>query len=131
MNTTVQASFTLCANSFNHDMINKKLNIVPNYARYKDEILKNGRLFGHDEWGIETNFEESHDIDFQLSKITNILTGKESLIKSICEEYNAKCCFLIVIKVRNDTFPAMGITVRQMEFASKINAEIVITPYYL
>jgi len=128
--TTVKVSFTIYSDRLDHDGITQRLSINPTYIRYRTERLKNGRVFGHDEWGINTEYEDSYDIEAQLSKIVNKLTCKKNEIKELCKEFSAKCSFVVVVKVENDIFPSIGLTSSFMKFAGEIGADIGFDMYY-
>ena len=125
MNTTnVKACFTICSDRLDHSEITKKLKIVPSYVRHSNEILGNGRLFGHDEWGIETDYDISLDISEQLSKMMDVIVDKGIAIRKLCEKFNANNSFLVVINLENGQIPVMSLNSNFIEFAASINAEI-------
>jgi len=129
--TNVQANFTIIANVLDHIEVSSVLGIEPSYIRHSNEVLNNGRLFGHDEWGIGTEYEESLDINDQLKKITDAVYDKTAIVNEVCEKFHAKCHFLIVVNVENGEFPAMYFESDFIKFATSINAEIGFDPYFL
>lgn len=129
-NTNIKIVFTISANMLDFNKITEKIGCRPNYIRKKDEILKNGRIFGHDEWAIETDYEESLDVLIQLNKIVDTILNKSSIIKELCKEFNATCGFLIIINIENGIFPAMYLDSGFINFASSMNAEIGFDIYF-
>jgi len=129
--TVVCANLTLVGNDFDINYVTESLGVAPTYTRSKDEILGNGRRFGHTEWGIGTDCEESLDIEVQFAKISNQFKGKEHELAKVSKYCNAEWSILIVIKIENGDIPAMVFTRSMLDFCNKIDAEIGFDIYVL
>lgn len=129
--SNVKVEFTMSGEVyFKPDEITKKIGITPTYVREKGEILRNGNIFPLSEWGIETEYIESLDINDQLSIITEQLKDKVVIINEICTLYNLKCTFVIVVNIEQEEKPAMYFDSEFIQFAASINADIGFDLYF-
>lgn len=129
--TNVKVEFVIGGETFfDHDEVTKKMGIIPTYLRKKGEKLRCGKPFHMTEWGFETEYEPSYDINDQLNKVTEQLKNKECIINEICSKYEISPTFVIVVNVENGEFPAMYFNTDFIKFAASINADIGFDPYF-
>ena len=129
--TTVSAYFTLTGEDFDVDYVTQVLGIQPTYLRDKNEVLGNGRLFGHTEWGTNTQLEESKDIEIQVDKVIAPYLDKVDLLNMVQVKCNAEWSFGIVVYSREDGAPAMGFSKEQLKFFASIEAKHVDIDFYV
>ena len=129
--TTISTHFTLSGDDFDIEYVSEALAILPNYTRSKDEVLKNGRKFGHTEWGIETEYDISLDVEEQFEKVYSIISEKVEILERLRVECNAEWSILFVIKIENGETPAMHLSKKIVKFAATIDAEIDFDVYVL
>lgn len=129
--TTVSTHLTLSGDEFDIGYVSDILATQPDYIRYKDEVLKNGRKFGHTEWGIETDYEVSLDVEEQFKKLHTRIIEKVEILARLREECNAEWSILFVIKIENGEAPAMHLSKETIKFAAMIDAEIDFDVYVL
>lgn len=58
----IQGYLTLIGDDFDTALVSKLIGRLPTYVREKAEVLGNGQLFGHCEWGVETELIETDDL---------------------------------------------------------------------
>lgn len=104
------------------------LDVKPTTTRSKDTFPI--KEFANDYWNFDTEYENSLDINDQLAKITNVFLDKGEVLNGICDKFNAKCGFVIVVNVENGEFPAMYFNTNFIQFAASINAEVGFDPYF-
>lgn len=126
--TNVKVEFFICATELNFDEITLLLDVTPTSIRSKNTFMIGE--FAKDYWNIETDYEDSLDINNQLVKITNVIFDKSDIINKICSKFNAKCGFNIVVNVENGEFPAIYFETGFIKLAASINAEIGFDPYF-
>ena len=127
--TMVSVSLTLIGDDFDLAYVSNTLNILPTYTRNKDEVLGNGRLFGHTEWGIGTDYEPSHDIGIQIQRILDTILDKEDTLQTICTECNAQWHILVVIYIVKGKTPIMILPKKLISIAAAIEAQIGFDTY--
>lgn len=124
IDTNVNISFTIAAPFLNHEEITAKLGIEPNYVRKRNEILSNGKILGHDEWGMELPYEEILDVSVVIQKMQVLLYNKERHILEILKTFQAEAAFLIVINMKHDDLPAIYINSDFSKLAGTLGADI-------
>ena len=121
---------TLIGNNFDLDYVSKALEMAPDTTRKSDEILQSGRQFGHDEWGIETELEESDDVECILQKLIDRTSGKTSIMRAVADECDAVWNVLILEKVY-DELPMIVFSQDTIRYLYEINAELGFDSYLL
>ncbi|EUJ26913.1 DUF4279 domain-containing protein [Listeria cornellensis] len=128
--TTVKAEFVAEGDYLEPEIISGLMQINPDEAWRKGEQIANkqkNRRTGS--WSIGTNFEESFDVNEQLSKITIMLESKKDALQSMRETYNLEYAFIITIKIENNSKPAIHFNSDLIRFADLIKAEIGVDLY--
>ena len=129
--TTVSAHLTLIGDDFDQQLVSRRLGITPTYLRRRDEVLGNGRLFGHAEWGVGSDTESSWDIEVQLEKVLSHFRGMEEEMLRLTKECNAEWHIVIVIMIENGDVPVIMFSQRLTEFCSKTGAVVGFDIYVL
>ncbi len=73
---------------------------MPSWVRQKDEVLKNGRFFGHTEWGIKTEMFCTDDALPVIEQLSSLITTKPDTLKEVANECNAEWNILFSIDIR-------------------------------
>ena len=127
--TNVSVYLTLAGKSFDVDYVTRKIGIAPTFTRSKDEVLGNGRLFGHTEWGIGIEEEISLDIEKQLNKILLMVHDEASILSSLSNELGAEWHFMFVVRIWDGVVPSMFLSKEFISFAAGICAQIDFDTY--
>ena len=129
--TTVLAYFTLIGDNFDIDYVTQVLDTPPTGTRNRNEVLGNGRVFGHTEWGISTQEESSRDIEIQLNKVIAPYFDKIDLLNKVRVQCHAEWNILIVVYIRNGDVPAMTFSKENLKFFASIDAEVGFDTYII
>lgn len=124
------AEFVIVGDEFEPSYVTEKLNLVPDEFWVKGDDVK-GRIVKRKDttWSISTGYEESLDINDQLSKIMTRIQDKRKVLKEIRATCNVKFLFAIVVNIENNQKPAMHFNSQFIEFANDIKAEFYIDLY--
>ena len=120
----IQAHFTLIGKTFDTQLVTERTGIMPSWVRQKDEVLKNGRFFGHAEWGIETEMFCTDDALPVIEQLSSLITSKADTLKEVANECNAEWNILFSIDIRNEDAPAVYLPAKFIEFCGEISATI-------
>ncbi|MCR8842638.1 DUF4279 domain-containing protein [Paenibacillus sp. SC116] len=136
--TKVKAYFSLFGDDFPLDVVTEQLGIKPTMAYRKGDVIKRKSSIKHDgrvhyrketAWDLGMDYEESLDVDDQLSKIINVLSDKREVIVEIQNRFCVECKLFIVIIVEEGLTPVLFLNKRAIDFAHAIHAEIDIDLY--
>ena len=118
------AEFFIRGDNFSPSMITKKLAITPTRTYNKGDILKYNKKGAIETvWEISTGYEESFDINNQLTKIINLIKEKKDILKKIKNRFHVDFGFNVVIEIRNGETPAVHWNKDIIGFANEIGAE--------
>lgn len=120
----VTAYLTLAGNEFDPNIVSKALFVPATEIRRKDEILGNGRCFGHDEWTYCTGTVITEDISEVLKSIVSSFSHLAPSMNRVAKTFHADWSILIHISARGDRLPVLFLQQDVIHFASMINAEI-------
>ena len=120
----IQAHFTLIGKTFDTQLVTERTGIMPSWVRQKDEVLKNGRFFGHTEWGIETEMFCTDDALPVIEQLSSLITSKPDTLKEVANECNAEWNILFSIDISNEDAPAVYFPAEFIEFCGEISATI-------
>ena len=142
--TQVMVEFNLIGDEFPIEYVTKMLGIEPTEAYCKGDVIprrynpnvtytKNHYRI-ETSWSLSTGYQESYDVQEQMTQILEQLKSKAPIINQLKEEYNLVCVFVIVIKMENGYTPGLHFDNELIEFANSIKAEFDIdlyaNPYY-
>ena len=121
----IKAHLTLAGEDFDPADITLETGIKPTYTRYKDEILRNGRAFGHYEWGIESSMHIGFEIKPAVKELISMVTCDTASLAEIALKHNAQWGVLI----DTDYSPAMVFDAEQIKFCAEIGASVEFDNY--
>lgn len=125
--TTVCAKFILASENtaFNSGEITQTLGIQPTSIGKKGDKIRNGKLERRESfWEIATPFQESYDINEQLTQILHLVLPSEKVLKEITSQIGVIAKIILVIKIENNEKPVMHLNKKTIDFASAVGAEI-------
>lgn len=115
---------TLSGKSFDTNYVTKTLNICPTTIRLENEILRNGRFFGHTEWSYSTGIIDTNDVSVAFNNIVSKFCQISQEMKRIAEVCQAEWSFLVLIRRRDESAPTVIIPLKVIQLAAIIGAEI-------
>ncbi|MBC1210560.1 DUF4279 domain-containing protein [Listeria booriae] len=128
--TTVKAEFSIEGEDLKPEIITELLQINPDETWEKgDSIPGKSRIRRSGNWSIGTRFEESFDINDQLSQIVNIIKPKKEKLQNIREAYKLEYGFIVIIKIEDNLKPAIHFDTDLIEFVADIKAVIGVDLY--
>lgn len=129
-NTNVKVEFLIFCDSLHPKVITDKLNIASTQSWVKGENI-NGKSYKRKDtcWIVSTEYEESLDINIQLSKLVAMIQNKKEALIDLGKVYDVKYVFEFVIKVRNNQTPAMYFEREFLDFVNDIHAVLDIDMY--
>lgn len=80
-------------------------------------------------WSLETGFEDSFDINVQLSKLLKDMRIKQDILNEIMIKFNLNIIISIVIYCSKEGSPAIYLEKETIQFLSQIDAMIDIDIY--
>ena len=82
--TKIKVEFNIIGEEFDQEYMNELLSVSPNSFKKKGEKVANTTMYrDNTTWTINTEIEESFDINNQLKTIVNELNGKKKELKEI------------------------------------------------
>lgn len=129
-NTNLMVEFTILGDNLNPQEVTEILNIQPQKQWVKGDGIPRKEYKRKDScWVISTGYEESLDINVQISKVVKLIEQKIIHLRRLKEVYNLEFIFSIVVNIENNQKPAMYFNRELLEFVNQINAEIDIDLY--
>lgn len=129
--TKVMACFSIVGDAFPLERITEELGLEPTETFVKGDLIgKSGpassktRKRMETDWTLSTGFQQSNDINDQLTPLLNSLAGKQTCLIQLKKEFGLTYLFIIVIDVENIGTPVMVLEKNIIDFASAIEAEI-------
>lgn len=126
----IQGHLTLVGDDFDTALVSKMLGRLPTYVREKTEVLGNGQLFGHCEWGVETALMEAEDFQPVSDSLREMLDCSAELLKKAAHDCNAEWSILYYVKVY-DEFPVLWFNAEFIQFVAEIGGSIGFDGYLL
>ncbi|HEX9976257.1 MAG TPA: DUF4279 domain-containing protein [Dehalococcoidales bacterium] len=102
----------------------KYLELNPHLVR-----TRTGAVRRFNNWEISTGYEESNDINIQLTRIFDLLKNKVSVLNELRDAYNLQFRIDVVVIVENGEKPAMYFDHWFIDFVHEIEAEVDIDLY--
>ena len=129
-NTNIKAEFLIFSNELHPNIITEKLEINPTQSWVKGDDIKGKNHKKEDNcWIISTEYEESLDINNQLSQLLVILQDQKEMLIEFKKKYDMKYIVEIVVKIRDEQTPAMYFERECITFINDIQAVIDIDLY--
>ena len=119
----IKGHLTLIGKLFDTKMVSERLQTQPTWEKHPTDVLNNGRLFGHTEWGVKTACFDSDDAKEMILSLTELIPVSTEEMKRAAEEQDAEWHILFSIDVEED-FPAVVLPPSFVCYAASINAAI-------
>ncbi len=121
---------TLIGDNFDLDFVSQTLKMKPDSIRKKDDLLPNGRQFGHVEWGIQTQTQTGDNVEPILQQLMDRTKGKTSVMREIAEDCHAIWNVLILLRVY-DELPLIIFSPDTIKYLYEIQAKLGFDTYLL
>ncbi len=121
--TTITMFLTLIGNNFDPAYVTDRLGIKPDEIRVKNEVLGNGRIFGHYEWGICSSKYETDFAKMAIDEVLERIYDKIPLFSVVAKEVMAEWHFLFTFDVYED-FPVVVFSKEFIQIAAELDAQI-------
>lgn len=125
----VKAYLTLIGDQFDPERITGRLGVKPDTVRLPSEVLPNGRLFGHTEWGVETEKQEADDVETVLEQLFLRMKGCMEEMGELDEEASAVWNILVYVKSTAEDFPNIVFSAETVRKMAKMKATIGFDTY--
>jgi len=124
--------FCLTGENFDFEEITKIMGVTPTLTRRKDEFPQQSIAAGVAcaEWILELEEKNCTAISIVFDNLYNILKDKTIIINNLCNEYDIKAWFEIVVHTKEENGPELVLTRENIKFASSLNAGIGFNLYY-
>ena len=120
---TIWGHLTLIGDNFDHSAVSAALSATPTWIKKPDDILGNGRRFGHCEWGVTTHKFIADDLSDVVDALMEALPCSSRQIAESAAPAKARWHILFSIDT-DDDIPAMAIPPKFSAFAAEIGAEV-------
>lgn len=130
-NTHVKAEFVIILDDkLNPEFITERLNLTPTESWMKGDDIE-GKIHKRKEtcWSVSTEYEESFDINDQLSKLIAVLQDKKDILIELKKQCDMKFIIEIIVRVRKEETPAMYFEREIITFINDLQAVIDIDLY--
>lgn len=129
--STVQVHISLIGDSFDTGHVTQLMNLTPTKTHQVDEILGNGKKFGHVEWNLTSEEEPSVDAMEQFGKLFDKIHEKSNIMNQLRTLCNAEWHILFTIQIENGDVPAIYLPQDIVQFAANIHAQFGYDVYVL
>lgn len=120
----IKAYLTLIGENFNLEDISRQIGISADTTRFPDELLKNGRRFGHTEWGIETAQEEQEALEPVLRELFARLPCSPQHLCEIAQGCSAEWHVLIWITTCGNKCPVLYFPMDIIQLMAEMKAQM-------
>lgn len=127
----IRAYLTLVGEDFDVDQVSLEIGMTPDEVRHKDERLGNGSLFGHTEWGIETELKKSDEVEPVLRELFSRINCDPVVLKEVGLKFKAEWHLLILVRIYDEDMPVLFFPADIIQFAAQIGAQIGFDTYLL
>lgn len=124
--------FSIDGFEFPLEEFTEAIELVPARTRTRDDwpdAIKNNKslpieLHPRCTWEIMEAEDRCYEIAMPISKVMDMLLGKEETISAWCEKYNLKSMLTVVIHAEEMRFPAIVIPSHILSYFGKMGADI-------
>ena len=81
----IQGHLTLIGKLFDTKMVSERFQTQPTWEKHPTDVLNNGRLFGHTEWGVKTDCYDSDDAKEMILSLTKLIPTSTEEMKRAAE----------------------------------------------
>ena len=125
----IKAYLTLIGDQFDPEWVTERIGIKPDSVRLPSELLSNGRLFGHTEWGVETEKLEADDVETVLEQLFLRVKVCMDDMGKLAEEASAAWNILVYVKSEACHFPYIIFSAETIRNMAKMKATIGFDTY--
>ena len=129
--TEIKVYLTLIGTDFDTEYVTAQLGIQPDEVREKNELLGNGRKFGHTEWGICSELQVADELEPILRETVSRFKCDTPLLYNLCSICNAEWHLLILLKIYDEDTPFLYFPADIVHFLGDIRAQIGFDNYML
>lgn len=123
-NTTIMVELSAIGDHFIPDQITERLAIKPTEQYRKGDFSKRNVERKESCWSISTGYVETLYVSDVLAQLINKVSGKESVLIDLKNEFDLIYKIFIIIKIEQNQKPAIYLESSFIEFANAINAEV-------
>ncbi|CAM2813992.1 DUF4279 domain-containing protein [Paenibacillus sediminis] len=128
--TRVMVKLDIYGDNFNPQIITDQLNIQPHMSWQKgDSVEGKSTVRNKTCWRFSTGYQESLDINDQLSVIIERFQGESEKLIELIKAHNLEILVSIVINIEENQKPAMNFNKETISFIHQIGAEVDIDLY--
>lgn len=128
--TNVRVDFRIMGENYHPEEITHILNIEPvQFWCMGDNIRNTGNKRKYTGWIFSTGYDETLDINTQLSKVIKILTPKVKLLLDLKKKYKLDYSFDIISVIEKGDVPATYLESKTIHFISNIGAMVDFDTY--
>ncbi|MEK4077940.1 DUF4279 domain-containing protein [Paenibacillus sp. FSL H8-0317] len=130
--TNIMAEFIITGDHFEPKLITEQIGIEPSGTYIKGEKIDDRDLYRKETcWFLETDYQESFDINQQLNHILNLLEPHIEKLKTLRMKHNLNFRFSFSIRIMHNETPAITIEKKAIGIAYDLNAEFDFDLYIL
>lgn len=138
--TKIRVYFSLYGDDFPLEEVTEKLGLLPTSTDKKGEeiIPPNGKIIPHarryypeTRWELDTDYEESKDLEIQMDKLIGKLRSKTFIINELRGKYNLRSHIQVVVELENGETPALTLNKKVISFAHQIQSEFIDIDMYV
>ena len=123
-NTKIMIEFSAYGENINLSEITKKMQMNPDVSWEKGERIRDTKALRKETcWMLSTGYQESLDINNQLSELLEKLRPKEIILKELLRDYAVEYKFDIAIKIERKQTPAIYLESETLAFSNSIKAK--------
>ncbi|WP_053784345.1 DUF4279 domain-containing protein [Paenibacillus xylanivorans] len=130
--TNIMAEFIITGDHFEPKLITEQIGIEPSGTYIKGEKVDDRDLYRKETcWFLETDYQESFDVNQQLNYLLNLLEPNIEKLKTLRIKHNLNFLFSFSIRVMNNESPAISIEQKAISIAYDLKAEFDFDLYIL
>ncbi|MFS0854728.1 DUF4279 domain-containing protein [Paenibacillus taichungensis] len=130
--TNIMAEFIITGDYFEPKLVTEQIGIEPSGTYIKGEKIDDRDLYRKETcWFLETDYQESFDVNQQLNYLLNLLEPHIEKLKTLRMKHNLNFLFSFSIRVMNNESPAISIEQKAISIAYDLKAEFDFDLYIL
>lgn len=130
--TNIMAEFIITGDHFEPKLITEQIGIEPSGTYIKGEKIDDRDLYRKETcWFLETDYQESFDVNQQLNYLLNLLEPHIEKLKTLRMKHNLNFLFSFSIRVMNNESPAISIEQKAISITYDLKAEFDFDLYIL
>lgn len=130
--TNIMAEFIITGDYFEPKLVTEQIGIEPSGTYIKGEKIDDRDLYRKETcWFLETDYQESFDVNQQLNYLLNLLEPHIEKLKTLRMKHNLNFLFSFSIRVMNNESPAISIEQKAISITYDLKAEFDFDLYIL